>query len=82
MPFFQNFSDGDKYLPKVSKILPIFFKLALRSEEPKKSNFTKIRDCRELSCSAPTLISRPKSVKSGLNPDQNPKKTRPNPDPI
>ena len=35
---------------KVSKILPIFFKLALRSEEPKKSNFTKIRDSRELSC--------------------------------
>ena len=32
--------------------------------------------------SAPTLISRPKSVKSRLNPDQNSKKTRPNPDPI
>jgi len=32
--------------------------------------------------SAPTLISRPKGVESGLNPDQNFKKTRPNPDPI
>ena len=35
---------------KVSEILPIFCKFALRSEEPKKSNFTKIRDSRELSC--------------------------------
>ena len=32
--------------------------------------------------SAPTSFSRPKSVKSRLNPDQNSKKTRPNPDPI
>ena len=32
--------------------------------------------------SAPTLISRPKSLKSRLNQDQNFKKTRLNPDPI
>ena len=42
MPFFHNFSDGDKYLPKVSKILPIFFKLALRSEEPKNQILQKL----------------------------------------
>ena len=35
-----------------------------------------------LVCSVPTFISRPKSEKSGLNLDQNSKKTRPNLDPI
>ena len=55
----------------------------IKNGEEKRSQVEKKEKKDEKSIySAPTLISRPKSVKSRLNPDQNFKKNRPNPDHI